>query len=208
LGDLIGIGRFLSVISVGILSGIFATILYFIILPKYLVKEFEYKILLVVFMSTYIIPILFLLILKRRNNITDFHLKTIKERKLPIFFFTTITLLLAYRLLETGVVNLLAYSFFGVSLAMLVVFVLFFKSIKTSIHTLAIGGLTGFVLLLSFHFKIRLLLLIAVLFLVFGIIAYARLKMKAHTSKEVYLGFFIGVFTQILVYYFVPFLLK
>ena len=37
MGDLIGIGRFLSVISVGILSGIFATILYFIGVNRYLI---------------------------------------------------------------------------------------------------------------------------------------------------------------------------
>lgn len=187
-----------------VLFSTISTLLYFKLEPRYLPEAFKYKILLVVFISTYIIPILFLFILKKRNNIEDFHLKTIKERKLPIFFFTTITFLLAYRILEIKMINLLAYSFYGASLAMVIVFSLFYLKIKTSIHTLAIGGLTGFVMLLSFHYKIRLLVIIGLLFFVFGIIAFARLKLKAHSAKEIYLGFFIGCFSQFLVYYFLP----
>lgn len=190
-----------------VLFSTISAILYFIIRPKYLPKTFEYKILMVIFISTYVIPILFLFILKQRKTIEDFHLKTIKERKLPILFFTTITLLLAFRLLEIKVVNLLAFSFFGASLSMIIIFSLFFIKLKTSLHTLAIGGLTGFVMILSFHYKIRLLLLISILFLLFGVIAFARLKLKVHTNKEVYFGYFIGIFSQFFVYHFFPILL-
>ena len=181
-----------------------STLFFFILQPKYLPKEFSLKVLVVIFVSTYIIPILFLFILKKRKTIEDFHLKTISERILPIFFFTTISFLLAYRLLEIKVVNLLAYSFFAVSLAMFFVLLLFGLKIKTSLHTLAIGGLTGFVMVISFHYKIRLLLLIATLFILFGGIAFARLKLKAHTNKEIYLGYFIGMAAQFIMYYYLP----
>lgn len=186
---------------------LFATIsalLYFIIQPHVLPKVFVYKILAVIFISTYIIPILFLFILKQRNSIDDFHLKTIKERKLPVLFFITITVLLAMRLIEIHVVNLLAYSFYGAALAMFMVFILFYFKIKTSLHTLAIGGLTGFLIVISYHYKIRLLILISALFILFGIVAYARLSLKAHSLKEIYLGYFIGVLSQFLMYYYIP----
>jgi len=186
---------------------LFATIsalLYFMIQPHALPKVFVYKILAVIFISTYIIPILFLFILKQRNSIDDFHLKTIKERKLPVLFFITITVLLAMRLIEIHVVNLLAYSFYGAALAMFMVFVLFYFKIKTSLHTLAIGGLTGFIIVISYHYKMRLLILISALFILFGIVAYARLKLKAHSIKEIYLGYFIGIISQFLVYFFIP----
>lgn len=178
-----------------------SAIVYFILFPKYLPQAFKYKILLVIFISTYVIPVLFLFILKQRKTIDDFHLKTIKERKLPILFFAVITTLLAYRLLEVRVVNLLAISFLGASLSMFFVYVLFFVRIKTSLHTMAIGGLLGFVVLLSYHYEIRLLMLISVLFILSGLLAFARLKLKAHTSKEVYLGFSIGVLSQFIVYF-------
>lgn len=178
-----------------------SAIVYFILFPKYLPQAFKYKILLVIFISTYVIPVLFLFILKQRKTIDDFHLKTIKERKLPILFFAVITTLLAYRLLEVRIVNLLAISFLGASLSMFFVYVLFFVRIKTSLHTMAIGGLLGFVVLLSYHYEIRLLMLISVLFILSGLLAFARLKLKAHTSKEVYLGFSIGVLSQFIVYF-------
>ncbi len=191
-----------------VLFSTISALLYFIIQPKYLPKSFVYKILLVIFISTYVIPILFLFILKQRKTIEDFHLKTIKERKIPILFFTMISLLLAYRLLEVNVVNLLAYSFFGAALGMLVVYALFYLKLKTSLHTLAIGGLTGFIMVLSFHYKIGLLFLIAFLFLLFGWVAYSRLKLRAHNIKEVYFGFIIGIGTQFIVYYILPQLLN
>jgi hypothetical protein len=174
--------------------------------PKSIPKDFEHKILMVVFLSTYIIPVFFLFILKRRKTIDDFHLKTIKERRFPILFFTILTLLLGFRLLELNVINLLAYSFISSALALTIVFILLFMKLKTSLHTIAIGGLIGFLMVISYHYEIRLLILLLVFFLLFGIIATARLKLKAHTTTEVYLGFLIGVISQFLVYgYFVVF---
>ena len=184
-----------------VLFSTISTLLYFILIPNYLPSAFKYKILLVVFISTYVIPILFLFILKKRKTIDDFHLKTIKERKLPIAFFATITLLLSYRLLETNAVNILAFSFLGVFLALISVLLFFTAKIKSSLHTLSIGGLIGFVVVISYHYKIQILIIIATLIIIFGIIAYARLKLKAHNNKEIYLGFIIGIITQALVYY-------
>ncbi len=191
-----------------VLFSTISALLFFMIQPAFFPKAFEYKILFVIFISTYIIPILFLFILKKRETIDDFHLKTIKERKIPLVFFITITLLLAYRLAEIKVVNLLAYSFFGAAFSLFLVFVLFVVKLKTSLHTLAIGGMIGFVIVISIHYKIGLLLLISFLFLLFGIIAYARLKLKAHTNKEIYLGLIIGVMTQLLSYYFIPIIMN
>ena len=198
------IERIISYLFHPVLFSTISALLFFIIQPQYLPRPFVYKILLVIFISTYVVPILFLFILKQRNTIEDFHLKTIKERKIPLFFFTMISLLLAYRLFEIKIVNLLAYSFFGAAIGMLLVFVLFFLKIKTSLHTLAIGSLTGFIMILSFHYKIGLLFLISFLILLFGLVAYARLKLKAHHPIEVYIGFFIGIISQITTYYFLP----
>lgn len=192
--------KFISYLFHPVLFSTISAILYFIFQPKYLPSEFKNKIILVIFISTYIIPILFLFILKKRNTIEDFHLKTIGERKLPLIFFITITLLLAFRLFDIKVVNLLALSFFGASLSMIIVFLLFYVKLKISLHTLAIGSLIGFMIILSYHFKIKMLLLISFLIILSGMIAYARLKLKVHTNKEVYFGLLLGVTSQLLIY--------
>lgn len=191
-----------------VLFSTISTFLFFIIQPSYLPKPFKHKILSVIFLSTYIIPIIFLFILKRRKSIDSFHLKSIEERKFPTLFFLTITLLLGIRLLELSVIDILAYSFIGVAGALTITFLLLFSKIKTSLHTLAIGGLTGFIMVISYHYKIRLLLLISIGVLLFGIVATARLKLKAHTNTEVLLGFFIGLILQLCSYYFLPIVLS
>jgi len=176
-------------------------VLFFIIQPKYIPRELEYSIISVVFLSTYIIPVLFLFILKRKKTIESYHLETINERKFPILFFFILNLLLGLRLLEFNIVEILALSFIATAVALIFVFILFYSKIKTSLHTLAIGGLIGFLMFLSYHYQIRILVLIASLFLLFGIVSIARLKLKAHTQKEVFLGFIIGIVSQLMTYY-------
>jgi hypothetical protein len=185
-----------------VLFSTIGAVLFFIIQPKYIPKELEYTILSVIFISTYIIPVFFLFILKIKNSIESYHLESINERKFPIVFFFILNFLLGLRLLEFKMISLLAISFIATAIALLFIFLLFYSKIKTSLHTLAIGGLAGFLMAVSYHYQIRILILIASVVLLFGIVAVSRLKLKAHTQTEVFLGFIIGVLTQIGTYYF------
>ena len=175
--------------------------MYFIILPSHISKQSEHTLLVIVFSSTYIIPILLLFILKRFKMITSYHIESIAERKFPVLFMIVLFILLGKFLLLTQVVNLLAYSFFACALALLFVYILFFMRIKVSLHTLSIAGLIGFMCIISYNYELNLLIPIIGLFLLFGIIATARLKLEAHVAKEVYLGFFIGFLSQLFSYY-------
>ncbi len=105
-------------------------------------------------------------------------------------------------LLNIQIVNLLAMSFFGIAIALGLTYLLFNAKFKTSLHTLGIGGLIGFVMIMSYEYQLNFNLLIAALFILSGIIAVSRLKLKAHDTKEVYVGFFIGMITQFLSYHF------
>ncbi len=201
------LAKIISYLLHPVLFSTISTFLFFIFQPSYLPKPFKYKILSVIFLSTYVIPIVFLFILKQRNSIDSFHLKTISERKFPILFFLTITLLLGIRLLELNAIDLLAYSFIGVAFALVIVFLLLYSKLKISLHTLAVGGLIGFIITISYHYKMWLLEFITIGFLLFGVIATARLKLKAHTVTEVIFGFIIGLISQLITYYFLPIIL-
>lgn len=65
---------------------------------------------------------------------------------------------------------------------------------------LGIGGLIGFFMCVSYKYQLNLLILISFLFIISGGVAYARLIVKAHTLKEIYLGFLVGVLSEILVF--------
>jgi len=61
---------------------------------------------------------------------------------------------------------------------------------------LGLGGLLGFFINISMYQHENYLKLIIVLLLLSGLVASARLVLKAHTTSEVVLGFFIGLLLQ------------
>lgn len=178
------------------------TFFYFILTPQYFTGTQKNVILLLVFVSTYFFPLLMLLFLKRFNLINSYQLKSIAERKSPIIFLLVLSLMMGRLILNTGIADPLAFSFFGGSIALLITYLLFFKDIKTSLHTLGIGSLIGFVMVLSIEYQIDYTLLISILFILSGFIGSSRLYLKAHKPSEVYIGLLLGIFTQFLSYYF------
>ncbi len=189
--------KLISYIFHPLLFSFIGTFLYLFLTPKHISKSQEYVILLVVFLSTYLLPIFLLVVLKQFKWIKNYHLDTIKDRKFPVIFFIVLSFMVGKMLMKTQIVDLLAYSFFGIAFALSITYLLFKFDIKTSLHTLGIGGIIGFLVVMSFEYQLNFNLLIAVLFLLAGLISFSRLKLKAHIPKEIYLGFLIGFITQI-----------
>jgi hypothetical protein len=190
--------KFVSLIFHPILFSFIGTFLYLFLSPKHFIKKQEYIILIVIFVSTYIFPIFLLLFLKKMNLIKDYYLKTIEERKFPILFFIVLSFLIGKMLLKIQIVDLLAFSFYGVALALFITYLLFGLNIKSSLHTLGIGGIVGLVIVMSFEYQLNFNFLISVLFVLSGLIAVSRIKLKAHLNKEVYIGFLIGIMAQLI----------
>jgi len=191
---------FISFIFHPVLVPMVATLLYFIIIPNHIPKEFTYRILSIVFVTTYIIPILLLYFLKKVNLIESYQLLSINERKFPILFFVILSLLLGKLLLKPKTIDILALSFFGCALALGIVYILFISRVKTSLHTLGVSGLIGLICIISYQYQINLLVLLIFLFILLGIISTSRLKLKAHKMNEIFIGIIVGFFTQIIVY--------
>ena len=192
--------RTVSYIFHPVLFSTIASFLYFIIIPTHVPDESERIVLGIVFLSTYVLPILLLFFLKRLKLVEDYHLKTIEERKFPILFMVVLFFLLGKLLLIPKFVDMLAFSFFGCGIALILVYTLFYLRIKSSLHTLSIGGLIGFSATLSYHYELNLLWLIIFLFFLFGLISTSRLKLNAHKNLEVYIGFLIGLIAQLASY--------
>lgn len=192
--------RAISYIFHPILFSTIASFLYFIIIPRHIPDENERIVLAIVFVTTYIIPVLLVFFLKRFALIEDYHLKTIGERKFPVLFMALLFFLLGKLLLDPGFVDLLAYSFFGCGIGLILVYILFPLQIKASLHTLSIAGLIAFACIMSYQYELNLLALIILLFILFGIIAVSRLKLDAHKNLEVYIGFLIGFISQLTAY--------
>ena len=71
-----------------------------------------------------------------------------------------------------------------------------------SSHLIGIGGILGLVIMLSVTEQVDVTLYLVASILVFGLIAYARLKLHAHTPLQVYTGFFLGFLITSLIVFF------
>jgi membrane-associated phospholipid phosphatase len=176
------------------------TLIYFLFVPKYIYKPQEYLILTVIFIATYIIPVMILLVLKNYGMIESLHLRSINERKFPAILLVSIALVMGNWLIKSSTVDLLALLFYGYGLAMLFVYIALYFNYKISFHTLATSGLLGFVLCFSLHFQVNIVIILCILFITSGLIGSSRLRLKSHTLSEVILGYIIGICTQFIVY--------
>ena len=176
-------------------------VLFLLITPQVITKERQYLLLAIVFVVTYIIPLITLVLLKTFGVINSFNLVSIKERKIPLFLMLIIFYFLGWLLYNIPVFTELGLLFFGTDLALLVIYLLFIFDIKASLHIMSLSSAIGFFLIFGNINSISILPLIAVLILLAGLLACSRLHLKAHTKLEIYLGFFIGFLTQFAVFY-------
>ena len=105
-----------------------------------------------------------------------------------------------------------AYTIFVLG-ATIALFAAFFVNIfsKISMHTVGMGGLIGMVmitmLLYSYDsftidssylgtFQVSMNTLLMVVIVLAGLVGTARMILDAHTNKELYSGFFVGIFSQ------------
>lgn len=190
--------KLISYVLHPLLFSFMGSFLYLYLTPKHIAKQQEYIILMVVFVSTYIVPVLLLAFLKRVNLIKDYHLRSIDERKFPVLFFIMLSFLIGRAMLGIQIADLLAFSFFGVAFALSFTYLLFNIKIKTSLHTLGIGGIIGFVMVMSYEYQLNFNAMIAGLVILAGGIGVSRLALNAHRPKEIYVGFLIGLISQLI----------
>nr|WP_262904410.1 hypothetical protein [Polaribacter porphyrae] len=154
-----------------------------------------------VFVVTYLIPLLILIIFKKIKLIKSYHPETIKERKIPLLLMLVLFILLGNTLNNIANLRELSFLFFATSLALLIVYILFYFKIKSSIHLLSLGVAAGFFLILSSIYTKSFLIIIIIFFLLSGILASSRLNLKAHKVNEIYIGFFIGILSPFCIYF-------
>ena len=195
------ISKYISTLLHPILLPTLATLIFFLISPRiYPIKQI-YVILTIVFLGSYIVPLLLLFLFKNLKIISHFEIPDLKERKIPVFSFIILSLLLGNILYSLPQFKLLSLLFFGSFIASIIVYFLLYLNFKTSLHLTGFSGFTTYIIILSLFYKLNLIYLIATLFLLLGVLATARLVLKAHKPSEVLVGFIIGVGSLSLITY-------
>jgi len=170
---------------------------YFSILPW----NVKIYMLLVVFLSTCILPAISILILSL-NPKFDLNMEKNTDRVLSLII-SSVSYYLGYLLLKRlpvfPVYNVLLIGAVLVQIALLPISMRW----KISIHTAAIGGLVGGILGLSFRLQENPVQLLSMLILAAGLVATSRLILQKHTESQVYAGFLTGFLILTLVITFI-----
>ena len=172
---------------------------YFTKSPRFIPEEIIMAKLFSITILTVILPILLFYLLKTINKINSFYLETTRERIWPLVLNCVIIILILNRVLTQGEIPELYFFFVGILCSTLACLMLAVLKFKVSIHMIASAGLFMFVIAVGIHFKININGSIALMSIIVGAIATSRLHLKAHSSIELIMGFFIGLVPQLIV---------
>jgi|SRR5512133_3030650 uncharacterized membrane protein len=122
-----------------------------------------------------------------------------RERLVPLYI-TLVFYLAAYFLIRKIPVSVVYQRFlFAGCLSMLSLSVISWFW-KISAHMVGWGGLTALILILSVQFNTDLMLFMIVCLLISGLVGFARLKLYAHNTLQIYTGFLLGFAVMFVVF--------
>ena len=174
------------------------TIAYFIVTPRYTPLEVQSGNILPVFILTIIIPIISFFILKNLGVVNSIFLMNPKERIFPLIICIALLLMILIKVIPNNYTAELYYFFVGLLAAISSSLLLLFLKFKSSLHLLAMGAFLMFMINLSIHFEINIILAISTFTIFTGLVATARLYLDAHSRAEVLIGFLLGTCSQLL----------
>ena len=152
-----------------------------------------------IFVTTFVIPMIFMFILKKVGVIKSITMERREDRFIPliimvIFLYTTQTLF-------RDVTALGFFSFFIVCNIILCSIVFWINIYwKISLHAIGCGSLVSIIFILaSISAEIFLPYLFASI-IISGIVGSARLYLKSHSASQVYTGFAVGFITVLIIY--------
>lgn len=180
-----------------------AIVFYFLVSTNSLSPEEQLLIYTQGIIFTIILPVLCFLFLKSINKIDSIMLPILSQRKLPLLIQAILFFVLITQGNSFVYIPGLFYFFLGCFISTLVALLLVFLNIKASLHMVGISSLAAFCIALSIYTQRNMLWEISLLFFLNGLVGSSRLYMKAHTEKELVVGFAVGFAPQLLL---IPFI--
>ena len=164
--------------------------------------------LIVTFILTFIFPVVWLLMLKTLNLVSSIHLDSSRDRIIP-YVATATFYLWTWKLFSPSVHNVQFSDLFISSMllgAAVNVLLCFFINLfhKISLHTAGMGGLIALLVILVNYSAYDIRMYVPLVLLLAGIVGSARLWLGAHTSAEVFSGYFAGFFAQFAAFFILP----
>jgi len=172
--------------------------------PPGYTKIAQWLVVLIVWITTFVIPVMSLVLLKFTGNISSLKLENRQERLIPFFYVTLFYGFTAYYFTRQLVVTELSSGIFIAITLLIFIAAIITIFWKISVHSLALGGIVGILLILTVvlpESSLYYLLLCSVF--ISGLVLTARLQLQAHTPLQVYTGFMVGILISFMIIFWV-----
>lgn len=152
-----------------------------------------------------VIPIFSFYILKNLSFTKTLQMESAEERKAPYILGFVYYAITTFIFMRTSYIDeIISFIPMAAAAILLVLFIVNYFS-KISAHAASAGSAIGYFILLHLYLEVNTIVFVIGAMLIGGIIASARLKLKAHTQLELYSGYIAGLCIPLLLGYFVLF---
>lgn len=193
---------FFSYLFHPIFMPLLGTVFYVLIDGPYFTTVQYIALFLQIIIITFLLPLAFFYLLKTYGKIDSIMVSNIAHRKIPLLLHIVLLTILITKSITLERFPPLYFYFLGGILSAAMTFVLLYTKIKASIHMIGMSSLTVFLIGLSIHHQINTIHLVTFFVIMNGLVASSRLVMKAHTNKELLIGFLCGLLPQLGLFYF------
>lgn len=157
--------------------------------------ETKWRISVIVFLFSFIFPVLNIYILVKLKRIPDIILSNQHDRTFPYFITALFYFGLFYLLMDINIWNSVKLFIIGGGVAILFSTLINLKY-KISAHMVGLGGVLGVLISVSWLIKFDMTPYYIITIIIAGIVAFARLLLNEHKPAQLYLGFFLGLIVQ------------
>ena len=144
-----------------LLMPLLGAILYFSVTPRYTEPTLVRANLLAIAIITLFVPIVVFFLLKNLGVVETIFLKEVKERKFPLMIQCILLLLIIKMIFDPYEEPEIYYFFVGILFSAFSALLMVFFKLKVSLHQIGVAGILMFLIGLSVHFKINLLISIS-----------------------------------------------
>ena len=162
--------------------------------------ELKQATLLLVAVSTFVIPLIITLLLLNRGHISSLEMPTNRERILPYGFTIIFYIFTIYMLKQAPIPQLIFDFMIGAVASVTLAFLINLKW-KISAHMIGIGGLTGALVCMTLLLETNMISFIVFAIIASGITATSRLTLNAHTPHQLVAGYLLGISCQVIAIY-------
>ncbi len=155
----------------------------------------KWRITLIVFIFSFIFPVLNIFILYKLKKIPQITLSNQRDRTFPYLMTALFYFGLFYLMLDINIWTVIKISVVGAGLAILFTAIINLKY-KISAHMVGVGGLLGVLICVSYLIKFNMTPFYILVIVLAGLLGFARLKLEEHKPYQIYTGFLLGLTVQ------------